>query len=236
MHFLDDMTDVVPAEITVEMDDKKKIKKLNPEYATWDQMVLSYLMNSLTKEILMHVATKVTTASAWKALKELLPSQSRAKITNIRFSLTNTKKGAMTMAQYFAKMEGLADELATSGKILEDEEIVSYILNGLDSDYTPFVSSIMSRLEPISVNEHKRLVLKVNRQCSMNLTSSTCPLLTLPRGDVVEKGTTTVEVMVVEADPICLGDTSQVVVAAMVVDAMVEIRRKMKSGARFARN
>jgi hypothetical protein len=59
----------------------------------------------------------------------------------------------MTMAQYFTKMKGLADELATSGKILEDVEIISYILNVLDSDYTPFVSSIMSRLEPISVNE-----------------------------------------------------------------------------------
>jgi hypothetical protein len=62
MHFLDDMTIVPPAEIIIEMDDKKK--KPNPEYATWitqDQMILSYLMNSLTKEILMHVATKVTT-------------------------------------------------------------------------------------------------------------------------------------------------------------------------------
>jgi hypothetical protein len=38
-------------------------------------------------------------------------------------------------------------------KILDDEEIVSYILNGLDSYYTPLVSSIMSRLESISLNE-----------------------------------------------------------------------------------
>jgi hypothetical protein len=77
----------------------------------------------------------------------------RSKVTNLRFALTNTKKGNMTMSQYFTKMKGLADELAASGKTLDDEEIVSYILNSLDSDHTPFVSSIMSQLEPITVNE-----------------------------------------------------------------------------------
>jgi hypothetical protein len=111
------------------------------------------LLHLLTKEIVGHVATKVTAASAWSALEELYTSQSRAKVTNLRFALINTKKATMTMSQYFTKMKGFADKLAASGKILDDEEIVSYILNGLDSDYTPLVSSIMSRLEPISVNE-----------------------------------------------------------------------------------
>jgi hypothetical protein len=114
---------------------------------------LAYLLNSLSKEILGHVATKVTATAAWSALEELFTSQSRSKVTNLRFALTNTKKGNMTMSQYFTKMKGLTDELATSEKILDDEEIVSYILNGLDSDYTPLVSSITYRLEPISVNE-----------------------------------------------------------------------------------
>jgi hypothetical protein len=105
------------------------------------------------KEILGHVTTKVTVAMTWSALEELFASHSRAKVTNLRFALTNTKNGNMSMSQYFTKMKGLADELATFGKALDDEEIVSYILNGLDFDHTPFVSSIMSQLEPVSVNE-----------------------------------------------------------------------------------
>jgi hypothetical protein len=95
----------------------------------------------------------VTAATAWSALEELFASQSRSKVTNLRFALTNTKKGNMSMSPYFTKMKGLVDELAASGKTLDDEEIVSYVLNGLDSNHTPFVSSIMSRLEPVSVNE-----------------------------------------------------------------------------------
>jgi hypothetical protein len=35
----------------------------------------------------------------------------------------------------------------------DDEEVVSYILNDLDSDYTPLDSSIMSRLEPVSISK-----------------------------------------------------------------------------------
>jgi hypothetical protein len=62
-------------------------------------------MNSITKEILEHVATKVTAASAWSALEELYASQSRSKVTNLRFALTNTKKAIMRMSQYFTKME-----------------------------------------------------------------------------------------------------------------------------------
>jgi hypothetical protein len=147
---------VPPTEITATTDDKKSIKIRNPEYKIWvaqDQQVLSYLLNSVTREILGYLATKVTAASAWTALEELFASQSRAKVTNLRFALTNTKKGSMTIPQYFTKIKGFADELTAYGKTLDDEEIVSYILNGLDSDYTPLVSSVMFRLEPISVNE-----------------------------------------------------------------------------------
>jgi hypothetical protein len=156
MCYLNEKIIVPPAEITITTDDKKEVKVPNPEYITWvaqDQQVLSYLLNSLTKEILGHVTTKVTVAMAWSALEELFASQSRSKVTNLRFALTNTKKGNISMSQYFTKMKGHADELATSGKILDDEKIVSYILNGLDAYYTPLVSSIMSWLEHVSVNE-----------------------------------------------------------------------------------
>jgi hypothetical protein len=120
-----------PAQITITTNDRKEVKVPNPECTTWvaqDQHVLSYLLNSLAKEILGHVATKVTTVSVWSALEELYASQSRAKVTNLRFALTNTKNGTMIMSQYFTKMKGFANELATSGKILDDKEVVSYRL------------------------------------------------------------------------------------------------------------
>lgn len=36
----------------------------------------------------------------------------------------------------------MADETAASDKNFDDDDIINYILNGLDADYNPFVSSM----------------------------------------------------------------------------------------------
>ena len=50
-------------------------------------------------------------------------------------------------------MKGLADEMASASRRFEDEELVSYILPGLDLDFNPVVSAMASRVEPILVGE-----------------------------------------------------------------------------------
>ena len=50
-------------------------------------------------------------------------------------------------------MKTLADEMASAGRKLEDEELVSYILTGLDLDFDPVVLAVTARVEPISVAE-----------------------------------------------------------------------------------
>jgi hypothetical protein len=65
--------------------------------------------------------------------------------------LSTIKKGDMTINMYVAKMKALADEMTSAGKRLDDEDIVSYILAGLDLD--PVISVVSARVEPISVTE-----------------------------------------------------------------------------------
>jgi hypothetical protein len=55
------------------------------------------------------------------------------------------------MADYYNKMKSHADDMASSGHPLGDEEFVTYILTGLDEElYHSLVSSIVTRVEPIS--------------------------------------------------------------------------------------
>ena len=68
-------------------------------------------------------------------------------------ALSMAQKGNSTVAEYYAKMKTLADEMASSGRKLEDDELVSYILAGLDIDFNPLVSAIAVRVEPISTGE-----------------------------------------------------------------------------------
>jgi hypothetical protein len=65
----------------------------------------------------------------------------------------------MTISEYIGKMKSLADEMASAGKALEDEELVSYVLVGLDFDINSVVSTMVARVEPISMGElHAQLL------------------------------------------------------------------------------
>ena len=50
---------------------------------------------------------------------------------NVRLTLTTTKKGSMTITEYFGKMKALSNEMAAAGKPLDDE-VVTNILSGLE--------------------------------------------------------------------------------------------------------
>ena len=80
-------------------------------------------------------------------------SQTRARVVNTPIALATTQKGNMTIAEYVGKMKALGDEMASAGKPIDDEELVGYILTGLDMEHSSIVSAVLARVEPISVNE-----------------------------------------------------------------------------------
>jgi hypothetical protein len=126
------------------------------DYEDWlaaDQQVLSFIFASVTKEILVHVAAAKTAADAWKILEEQLASQTRARAVNVCMALATTRKGNLSVAEYLAKMQGLGNDMAGTGKPLDDEDLVQYILAGLDEDYDSIVKSILARPQAISVGE-----------------------------------------------------------------------------------
>jgi hypothetical protein len=55
------------------------------------------------------------------------------------------------MQEYFSKMCGHADELATTGSPLGNEVFVSYVLAGPDDYFDPMVSAVVAHVEPISL-------------------------------------------------------------------------------------
>jgi hypothetical protein len=57
------------------------------------------------------------------------------------------------VAQYVGKMKSLADDMAAVGKKLDDEDLVSYILAGLNNDFESVISTVAACTEPISVSK-----------------------------------------------------------------------------------
>jgi hypothetical protein len=90
-------------------------------------------------------------------------SQSRARVINTRMALATTQKGSSTIVEYIAKMKSLVDDMVSAGKKLDDEELSSYILAGLDFEYNGVVSSISVHVSSQSTLEsctHNSLPLK----------------------------------------------------------------------------
>jgi hypothetical protein len=60
----------------------KVTKVMNPAYEDWramDQHVLSFLLASISKDVLVQIATKQMVAEAWQAIEAMFSSQTRAR-------------------------------------------------------------------------------------------------------------------------------------------------------------
>jgi hypothetical protein len=94
-----------------------------------------------------------TPHEVWDTLIAMATSQSRAHVINTQMTLSTTKKGSLLVAQYVGKMIALAGYMASAGKKLDDEDLVSYILTRLDSDFDSVIFAITACAELITVPE-----------------------------------------------------------------------------------
>jgi glutathionylspermidine synthase len=137
-------------------DKPEATQEVNLEYIQWSAMekqVLNFLLMSVTRDVMAQVSSCATPREVWTLLEQTYASRSKARVVNTRMALATTQKGNMSISEYIAKMKSFADEMASVGKPLEEEELVSYILAGLDFDYNSIVSTIEACMEPIFVGE-----------------------------------------------------------------------------------
>jgi hypothetical protein len=71
----------------------------------------------------------------------------------IHYQRAMSKKGSSSGTEYFQFIKAMSDNLAAAGEHLNDFESVSYLLAGLGSEYDPFVSSVTTWLDPLSLDE-----------------------------------------------------------------------------------
>jgi hypothetical protein len=166
-----------PPEKTIDIVvDGKTVKQPNPAYTNWviqDQAVLGYFLASLTRETMLHVARCPTSAEVWSLLSDLYASQSRARSVNTRIALATTKKNHLSVSDYYAKMCTYADELAASGAPLRDDELVAYILAGLNEDFNLVFTAVVARVDPIKPSELYSQLFSFEHHTNLQANSST---------------------------------------------------------------
>jgi hypothetical protein len=135
---------------------------VNPDYLVWcqrDQLILSILISTLSEPYVVHAVGCATSSALWKTLLTMFASQVRARVMQIYFQLATVKKGNTSITEYFQTIKTLSDTLAAAGQPLNDLESVSFLLKGLGSEYDPFVTSVTTRVDPLSIDELYGLLL-----------------------------------------------------------------------------
>ena len=155
-HLLDATTAAMPEKFIPKAKETPDELILNPDYSKWvakDQQVFNYLISSVSRDVQVQIASCTTAAEIWKTILDMNASQSSRRVINTRMAMATAQKGSSTIAEFFSKMKALADDMAAAGKKLDDEEIIFYILAGLDRDFDSVVSQVSGRDGPVTLGQ-----------------------------------------------------------------------------------
>jgi hypothetical protein len=134
----------------------------NPDYLSWyqkDQLIISVLVSTLSDSYVSHAVGCTTSRALWESLEKMFASQAHARIMQVHFQLATLKKGSSSVTDYFHKLKNLSDTLAACGQPLNDFEAMSFLLAGLGSEFDPLVTSVTTRVDPISRDDIYGLLL-----------------------------------------------------------------------------
>lgn len=89
--------------------------------------------------MLGNVTRCVTSREIWLAMENLLQSQSKARVMQLKLQLQTTKKTDLSVDDYIMKMRGFADALIAAGHNISDDDLALQILVGLGMEYDAVV-------------------------------------------------------------------------------------------------
>lgn len=122
----------------------KEEPSLNPAYSLWfrkDQFILSWINATLSESVLSTTYGLRTSYQIWQFLATKFASQSRSRIAQLRRELQTLHQGSQSCADFLNSAKLLAHQLSTARKKVEDEELITYVIGGLNPTYNHFVTS-----------------------------------------------------------------------------------------------
>uniref|UniRef100_A0A2N9EVL6 Integrase catalytic domain-containing protein n=1 Tax=Fagus sylvatica TaxID=28930 RepID=A0A2N9EVL6_FAGSY len=136
-----DGSEVCPAKHLVTAEGKQDA---NPAYVLWnkkDQLVLSWLIATLTPNVLSTVYGLNTSRQVWNSLATRYASQSKSRIAHLKRQLQTLRQESRTCSEYLRLAKSWADQLAAVGKPIDDDDLISFIISGLNPSYNTFITT-----------------------------------------------------------------------------------------------
>uniref|UniRef100_A0A0R0FN86 Retrotransposon Copia-like N-terminal domain-containing protein n=1 Tax=Glycine max TaxID=3847 RepID=A0A0R0FN86_SOYBN len=115
----------------------------NPDFVLWkkcDRFVLLWIKSTLSERALSLVT--------------------RARRMAMKVQLQTLTKGYLSMLEYIEHKHSIADSLAENLHPISDEDLIGYILSGLDSSYSAFSTAFMMKSDDVFVDDLAGLLLQ----------------------------------------------------------------------------
>nr|XP_016462203.1 PREDICTED: uncharacterized protein LOC107785410 [Nicotiana tabacum] len=119
--YLDGTMKTPPKTVTVNNSEEP-----NPKYKLWfrpDQLIRNALMTSVDPKITSTITKTSASKQAWDSLHNLYANKFHTRVFSIRNSLATIKKNFRSMTEYLREIGNIADELATAGAPILDDEL-----------------------------------------------------------------------------------------------------------------
>ena len=163
MHFIKNSTKLVE----FLSDSDKALGKINPEFVDWeqqDQLLLSWLLSSMSENLLTRMIGCDESSKIWSKLEQYFTVTMKTRIKQLRSQLSATTKANLSMDDYLLKIKNIVDLLGSIGEEISASTHIDAIFEGLTSEYDSFVTSVETRMEPYSVSEVEALLLAQERR------------------------------------------------------------------------
>ncbi|KAK6119522.1 hypothetical protein DH2020_046733 [Rehmannia glutinosa] len=88
--------------------------EVNHAYTLWlrrDQLLFSWIIASISESMMGYITRCNTSSDLWSILETVFRSQSRARVQHLKAQLHSSKKGDLSISDYFLHMQGLADNI-----------------------------------------------------------------------------------------------------------------------------
>ncbi|KAL5805043.1 hypothetical protein ACOSQ3_031843 [Xanthoceras sorbifolium] len=158
----------------------EQIQAYNDEYLSWKktyQLLVSWLMSTLSSSILGRVTQCVTSCEVWNTITTMFSQNSMARVMHLRSQLQTLKKGSMKVSEYIVKIKGITDSLMAAGQIISEQDLVAYILGGLGLEFDPVICNIASKKDEITLQDAQFFLMNYESRLEQYHSSATIDVI-----------------------------------------------------------
>jgi hypothetical protein len=116
----------------------------NLAYVSWlrrDQQLLNLIICSLAPSLVPSMYGLKTSRLAGSNLATWFAATSRSRISHLKRQLQGLQQGNKTCSEYLNQAKTWADKLSAIGEPVDDDDLISFIINGINPTFNSFITT-----------------------------------------------------------------------------------------------